>query len=113
MNQRQKLKKLKNDNEIMKQIINNTPEMKRLYTAYNEPMRHISFTTMQYRQYRIKRSLTREDEIYPTNEIIDQYKRRLTEELASKILKDTRFEVEYGGLYPTIEATVFVGVRRD
>lgn len=38
MNYRQKMKRLKNENSLMKAIIENTDEMKKLYDCYNQPM---------------------------------------------------------------------------
>lgn len=38
MNRRQKLKKLKRENEFLLNIVNNTDDMKRLYLKYNKPL---------------------------------------------------------------------------
>ena len=46
MNQRQKLKKLKNDNKMMHRIINDMPEMKELYMRFTAPMKNVVQTTV-------------------------------------------------------------------
>lgn len=56
MNQRQKLKKLKKDNELMHKIINNYPEMKQLYDAYNSPL-NVTYTTMPFQEFKSKRHI--------------------------------------------------------
>lgn len=52
MNRRQKLKKLKRENEFLLKIINHTDDMKAVYRSYNEPFR-VFHTYNDFKQYRI------------------------------------------------------------
>ena len=66
MNRRQKLKKLKRDNKLMHDIINNSSEMKELYRAYNEPIKNVVHIS-RYQHFRVKQSIAFDDVAYAQN----------------------------------------------
>lgn len=109
MNRRQKIKKLKKDNELMRKIINNTPEMARLYDAYNAPA-NITYTTIPIEQYKCRRSFLRRD--LPPTDWTDLYKEELATELLTSIKDNIEFCTRVDLQYMTLEASIFVGKKR-
>ena len=110
MNRRQKLKKLKQDNELMRNIINRTPEMKWLYDVYNQPL-NINHYTMDFE----KRCFARTIPPYMTD--ISDYeghvKRALIRDIAEEIKDDIKFETVDIGRTKEVRATLYVGKARD
>ena len=105
MNNRQKLKKLKSDNELMHRIINNTPEMQRLYKAYNDPIKNVVYTTMRFRQYKCSRRLLPE---LDSEEYRDLCKIAIKQELCEQIRDKIVFDIGTAG-YRYIEGSIFLG----
>ena len=106
MNNRQKLKKLKRDNELMHRIIDNTPEMQRLYKAYNDPIKNVVYTTMRFRQYKCSRCLLPERD---SEEYRDLCKEAIEQELCEQIRDEIVFDIGTEG-YRYIEGSIFIGV---
>lgn len=126
MNARQKAKKqkkeisaLQSDNDLMREIIADTPTMQELYDAYNKP-KFITHTTMQFQEYRARRIIpnritdaTGLMPIYITDieEVIEYEKQALAKDLFEDIKENITYEVDTEGLTPTITASIFVGKK--
>lgn len=110
MNQRQKIKRLKKDNELMHRIINKTPEMKRLYDDYNMSPKNIITTPMKIQEYGIRRLLPREN---PCDaDIIALIRHEIAREIAELIEKEIEYQIDYEAMCPTISGRIFIGRQR-
>lgn len=115
MNARQKAKKLKNeikslksDNDLMRDIIADSPAMQELYDAYNKP-KFVTHATMQFQEFRVKRIVPvymRELEGYFT-----RAKQAVTKDLLEEIKENITYEYDTECMQPTITASIFVGKR--
>lgn len=110
MNQRQKLKKLKRDNKVMKDVINASPELKSMYSAIQKPI-EVVYTTVQCRELRCERMVS------PGNPydagIISLYKNAMADNLAEQFKEFITYKVTGDSAYPFIEASVFVGRGKE
>ncbi len=107
MNNRQKLKKLKRDNELMHKIINDSEKMKRLYDDFNSPIRNVVHTTMHFQEFRSKRKIL---PMLPKDDItIEYYKQDLALELSHHI----RPMIKFTSYDDVIEASIFIGKNRN
>lgn len=114
MNQRQKLKKLKRDNRLMRDIINNTPEMARLYDAYNRSPKNVTHTYMDILHFKSRRNVP----FYYLNDemVIDRLKKEIYNDLLKLVMDHTeiKMEDEYPGSYnyKCLVGDIFIGVDR-
>ena len=115
MNARQKAKKykkeiktLKSDNNLMRDIIADSPAMQELYDAYNKPV-FVTHTTMQFQQFRVKRKIP----VYmrDLDGVIERAKQAAAEELFEEIKGSISCEVDIEPMATTITASVFIGTR--
>ena len=99
MNQRQKLKKLKRDNRLMRDIINNTPEMARLYDAYNSSPKNVTHTNMDFQHLK---SVRKVPFYYLRDEMmINRLKNEIQNDLFELVMNHTEIKIEdeYPGSY--------------
>ena len=114
VNQRQKLKKLKRDNKLMRDIINNTPEMARLYIAYNSSPKNVTHTYMDILHFKSKRSVP----FYYLNDemVINRLKKEIYNDLFKLVMDHTeiKMEDEYSDSYnyKCLVGNIFLGVDR-
>lgn len=109
MNIRQKYKKAKSENNWIKYVLNQNPKASELYDKLCSPTKVIQ-STMSVQQIKIKKVLTnREDLRYR-----DLLEKEITEELLlSDIVKrQIEWKEDLFTCYPTIEASIFIGVKR-
>ena len=106
MNRRQKLKHMKRDNKLMRDIIRNTPEMEWLYNAYCQPC-NATYHTMNFQKYTCKRIIP--PYMADLKEYEEHMKLALVGDLARVIEKDIQFDVV--DMYGTKEiyATIYIG----
>lgn len=106
MNARQKAKKLKKDNDLMRNIIADNPAMQELYDAYNKP-KFVTHTTMQFQKYQSKRIVP----VYmrDLDGVIERAKQAAAEELLEGIKGNITYEVDTECMEPTITASIFIG----
>ena len=110
MNRRQKLKKLKWDNKLMRDIIRNAPQMEALYEAYNSVPKNITHTTMTFQQLKGYHNLPLGEEL--DGRIIEAYRDWLADDICKLAKPYIHFEVVNDGTrLPRVEANLFVGVR--
>ena len=113
MNARQAKKHLKKqiyrltcDNELMREIIDNTPKMAELYNLYNQPC-NVTYSTMSVQKYSFRRVIP--PYMLDTEGNRECIKRALVSDLAEVIAKDITFEpVEICG-ERVIEASIYIG----
>lgn len=126
MNARQRVKKLKkeistlkSDNDLMSNIISDSPAMQELYDAYNKP-KFVTHATMQFQEFRARRIVpnhitdaTGLMPIYITDveEVIEYEKQALIKDLLEDIKENITYEVDTECITPTITASIFVGRR--
>lgn len=119
MNKRQKLKKLKKEqerlkreNDLMHRIINNTDEMKQLLGVYNEPVKNVITTTMRFEEYKVKRDFP--PEFLNDEKAIKYLKQDITRQLAQKIEENIIYEIEENtfcefGKHTQIRGRIYIG----
>lgn len=113
MNARQSKKRLKKqiyrlayDNKLMREIIDNSPEMAELYNLYKQPC-NVTYSTMSVQEYRFRRVIP--PYMIDLEDYAEHIKHALVRDLAEVIAKDIRYEsVEICG-ERAIEASIYVG----
>ena len=126
MNARQRVKKLKkeidtlkSDNDLMSNIISDSPAMQELYDAYNKP-KFVTHTTMQFQEFRARRMVpnhitdaTGLMPIYITDVegVIEHTKQALAQDLFEGIKENITYEVDDKDMIPIITASIFIGRR--
>lgn len=98
LNQRQKLKKLKRDNRLMRDIINNTPEMARLYDAYNNLYKNVTYTNMDILHLK---SVRKVPFYYLRDGMINRLRNEIQNDLFELVMNHTEIKIEdeYPGFY--------------
>lgn len=113
MNARQIKKQLKNkirhlkwDNDLMRDIIANHPKMQEVYDVWTKPL-HTIVGTIDFQQYKAKRYISPYD---PCD--IEIYKRELTNTMVETIKDNIEFEVDTECEYPILTGRIYIGRRR-
>lgn len=113
MNARQKAKKykkeiktLKSDNNLMREIIADSPAMQELYDVYNKPV-PVKRTTIQFQEIRVKRMIPAY--MRDCDGIIEHSKQAVEKELFDEIKGYITCEVDTECMTPSITASVFIG----
>lgn len=107
MNRRQKIKKLKKENDFMRMIIKDNPEMEQTYNLWKQPLRAIQ-SHVKIRPYKCKRIMT-----YDLMRCCDG-ERVLREEITRCLLEAIKPEITYrldeqGYPGPILEGTILIG----
>lgn len=98
--------KLQSDNNLMREIIADSPTMQELYDLYNKP--HIvQHTTIPFQEFRAKRMIP----VYmaDVDGIIEHTKQAVAKDLFEYIKDNITYEVDAECMTPTITASIFVG----
>ena len=106
MNRRQKTKRLKRDNDLMRRVINATPEMKFLYDAYTATPKIV--TTMRIERLAGYHNLPLEENV--DGRVMEAYKEWLAEEIFKLVRGYIHFKINRDGYMPRLEASLYVGV---
>lgn len=109
MNNRQKLKKLKRENELMHKIINDSKEMQRLYDSYNSPIRNVVHTTMNFQEFRSRWHIHKELEFCPRDKVIEYCKA----DLEHTMLNQIKSMIQFTTCGDIVEASIFVWENRN
>ena len=105
---KRQIERLKSDNELMREIIDNSPRMAELYNLYNRPC-NVTYSTMSFQEYRIRRMIPRY--MADIEDYTKHIRHALVGDLAEAIEKDICFEpVEICG-ERAIEASIYIGRR--
>lgn len=107
MNRRQKMKKLKSENELMRNIIKDVPEMERVYNLWHRPLNVIS-SHANIKPYKCSRIMT-----YDLMRCEDGEK-VLKEDIARCLVEAVKPEIKYrlnkkGYPGPILEGTIWIG----
>ena len=108
MNRRQKLKRLKSDNKLMRNIIRNSPQMEDLYKSFNSPLRNITHTTMTFEKLKSAKYLPFENEI--DGRVMEGYQNWLADEVCELVKNYVKYDINRDSYPPKLEATLYVGV---
>lgn len=104
---KKKINRLESDNDLMRRIIADSPKMKELYELYNKPPRFITHTTMQFQEYKAKRTIPPYmDDI---DGVIEHTKQALAKDLLEEIKNSINYEVGVEHFMTTVTASVFIG----
>ena len=112
MNNRIKLKKLKKDNKLMKDIINNTDEMKRLYAAYNEPLKNVVNTTINYKELKCTRCISLNSQKPVDPMIVDINKGMIAQDMSKQLSDVIQFNTVLNGDYVMLEGSLLIGFKK-
>lgn len=98
--------KLQSDNNLMREIIANSPTMQELYDLYNKPL-NVTHTTLPFQEFKAKRMIP----VYmaDVDGIIEHTKQAVAKELFEGIKDNITYEVESEHRITTITASIFVG----
>lgn len=108
MNARQKAKKLKKDNDLMRNIISDSPAMQELYDAYNKP-KFVTHTAMHFQKYQSKVFL--DSDILDDIGLIETLKQEIADELVEGVKENITYKVDTECMSPTITASIFIGKK--
>lgn len=112
MNNRIKLKKLKKDNKLMKDIINNTDEMKRLYAAYNEPLKNVVHTTINYKELKCTRCISLNSQQPVDSMIVDINKGMIAQDMSKQLSDLIDFNIIKRDNYIMLEGSLLIGFKK-
>lgn len=113
MNARQKKKqlkmqinKLKQDNELMREIIADSPEMLETYKLWTKPL-NITQTTMEFREFKTRRFLPpdRPDDAV----LMTFFKQAITRDLLETVKDNIEYKLEKCDIGQTITASIIIG----
>ncbi len=113
---KKRINRLESDNDLMRRIIADSPNMQRLYDLYNEPHK-VRYTTMPFQEFKAKRmipdSIGGKIPIYvgDIDEIIEYTEWALAKDLFECIKNNITYEVDTECMTPTITASIFLGRR--
>jgi hypothetical protein len=109
MNRRQKLKQLKKQKDLMWRVIKQTPEMERLYHAYNDIPKNITCTNMAFEHLKAYHNLPIDEVI--DEKILDAYRDWLVSDLC-KLAKDfIHYNINREHYIPRLEADLYIGIK--
>ena len=103
---KKQITKLQSDNDLMRNIIADSPTMQELYDLYNKP-HFVTHTTMQFQEYRARRTITpyRVDD----ERVVEYIKQALARDLFEGIKDSINYEVSTEHCISLITASIFVG----
>ena len=103
---KKQIDKLQSDNDLMRRIISNTPQMQELYDLYNKPVNY-TLAHMQFEEYRseafVPPSRLHDDEF------IALLKRELIKKLSDAVKDYITYKFDFHCINPTITASILVG----
>lgn len=103
---KKQIDRLKSDNDLMRRIIANSPEMQELYDAYTKPL-NVIHTTIPLQEFKAKRILP----VYTADaeELIEHTKQAVTKDLFECVKENIIYKIETECATPTITAIILVG----
>lgn len=103
---KKQINRLESDNNLMRRIIANSPDMQRIYDLYNKPYTVIH-TTMSFQKFMAKRMIP----VYmrDVDGIIEYTKQAVAKDLFEGIKDNITYEIDTECMTPAITATIYVG----
>lgn len=105
-NLKKKIDTLKSDNDLMREIIADSPAMQELYDLYNKP-KFVTHTTMQFQEYQSRVFL--DSDIIDDTRLIETLKQEIADNLFEGIKKNITYEVDAECMPPQITGSIFIG----
>lgn len=98
--------KLQSDNNLMREIIADSPTMQELYDLYNKPL-NVTHTTLPFQEFKAKRMIP----VYMADVegIVEHTKQAVAKDLFEGIKENITYEVESEHGITAITASIFVG----
>ena len=103
---KKQITKLQSDNDLMRNIIANSPLMQEMYDLYNKP-HFVTHTTMQFQEYRVKRTIP--PYMADMQGAVEHIKQALARDFLEEIKENITYEVKSEPRITTITASIFVG----
>lgn len=105
---KKQIDKLQSDNDLMRRIIENSPQMADLYDLYTKPA-GVIHTTMPLQEFKAKRMIP----VYMADAegIIEHTKQAVAKDLFEGIKDNMTYEVNTEPRATSITASIFVGKR--
>ena len=103
---KKRINRLESDNDLMREIIADSPTMQELYDLYNKPL-NVQHTTMSFQEFKAKRMIP----VYmaDVDGIIEHTKQAVAKDLFEGIKDNITYEIDNECMTPTITASIFVG----
>ncbi len=103
---KKQITKLQSDNDLMRRIISDSPQMQELYDLYNKP-HFVTHTTMQFQGYRSRRMIP----VYMSDVegVVEHTKQAVAKDLFEAVKENITYEVEAEHRITAITASIFVG----
>ena len=103
---KKQINKLQSDNDLMRRIIADSPEMQELYDVYTKPC-NVTHTTLPFQEFKVKRMIP----VYMADVegIIEHTKQSVAKDLFEGIKENITYEVEAEHGIKAITASIFVG----
>jgi hypothetical protein len=102
---------LQSDNELMRKIIVDSPKMQELYDVYTKPLHNVSYTTMKFKEYRLKKFLP-VDRMNDVT-IIDFLKQEIVNDLIYEVRNHITFKLDTECMPQTLSASIFIGIKEE
>ena len=105
-NLKNQIHRLKSDNDLMHEIIADSPRMQELYDRFNKPV-NVHYTTMEFQEFKAKRKIP--FYMVDVDGYVEYTKQVVAKDLFEDIKDNISYEIdsEYG--IQTITASIFVG----
>lgn len=105
---KKQIDKLKSDNDLMHDVIANSPSMQELYDRWTKPL-NVVHSSMRFQKFKVKRIvLTRENEVTDIIEI-ECAKQLAAKDLLERIKDEITYKVDTEQGFPTVTASIIVG----
>lgn len=103
---KKQINRLESDNDLMRRIIADSPNMQRIYDLYNKPY-IVTHTTMPFQKFMARRMIP----VYvgDVDGIIEYTKQAVAKDLFEAIKDNITYEVDAECMTPTITASIYVG----
>lgn len=105
---KKQIDKLQSDNDLMRRIIENSPQMADLYDRYTKPV-GVIHTTVPFQEFKVKRMVP----VYMADVegIIEHTKQAVAKDLFEGIKENIVYEIDTECMTPTITASIVVGIK--
>lgn len=104
-----KIKKLKSDNSLMKQIISNNDEMLRVYDLYNKPL-NVIHKSIDVQKYKTKKVLSPyEKNLLDDAVFLREMKHDMARSFIDAVESNLIYEIDEQEGMPSITATLYIG----
>lgn len=104
-NLKKKIDKLQSDNDLMHNIIADSPSMQETYDNWTKPL-NVVHSSMRFEKFKVKKVVD-----YSYGIEIDYVKEMAARELLEGIRDSITYEVDTKQCFPTVTASIIVGIE--